>query len=188
MLTALLCALLCSHVALADDACGLARSNEPALRAIAAAATAEQLETARRAWVRDDAIVRLFFASRLAAVSPGVAADNALIHALPTREQDVALMYTFTYGCAAPESIVRFGGGAWIEQARDAVIRQRSGVRAFLMLSWLYRSNADIGASLPDDTDAVRRALPRQYSRALRSLPADVRALVLGGRELLPRQ
>jgi len=188
MFTALLCALLASDVALTDSSCGLARANEPALRAIAAATTAEQLEAARRTWVRDDPIVRLFFASRLAAVSPGVTADNALIDSLPTREQDVELMYTFTYGCDAPESIVLFGGGSWIEQARDAVSRQGRGVRAFLMLSWLYRRNADVGESLPDDTDAVRRARPKQYNRALRSLPEEVRAFVIGGRELLPRQ
>jgi len=188
MLTVLLCALLASDVAPADSSCGLARANEPALRAIATAATPEQLESARRAWVRDDPVVRLFFASRLAVVSPGVAADRALINSLPTREQDVALMYTFTYGCAAPESIVLFGGGSWIQQARDAVIRQGRGVRAFLMLSWLYRSNADVGESLPEDTDAVRRAQPKQFSRALQSLPEDARAIVLGGRELLPRQ
>ena len=188
MLTALLCALLASDVAPGDGSCGLARAHESALRALAAAATPEQLDTARRAWVRDDPIVRLFFASRLAVLSPGLVADNTLIDSLPSREQDVALMYTFTYGCTAPESIVLFGGGAWIQQARDAVIRQGRGVRAFLMLSWLYRSNADIGESLPEDTDAIRRARPKQYSRALKSLPADARAIVLGGRELLPRQ
>lgn len=56
------------------------------------------------------------------------------------------------------------------------------------MLTWLYRGNADVGESLPDSIEAVRSALPAEYSRALKSLPAEVRAMVIGGRELLPSQ
>ena len=188
MLAMLLLAFLISADALVEGPCGLPRANEPALRSIAAATNRAQLQSARSRWASDDPIARLFVASRIAELSPGVDSDDALIDALPNREDTVTLMYSFTLGCSAPESIVLFGGGSWIQQARDAVIRQRRGVRAFLMLTWLYRGNADVGESLPDSIEAVRLALPAEYSRALKSLPAEVRAMVIGGRELLPSQ
>jgi hypothetical protein len=171
----------------ASEGCGDRLVNRSVLIAMATAGDARALRLEYRRATNPDPTTRLFFASRLLTLEPNGVAERRLVDAIPTRSTDLEVLYGFTYpDCSVPAVLSAFGGGAWISQAREAVIHQRKGVRAFLMLVWLYRMNADIGEMLPEEVQAVEHALPTEFRRAFKSLPHHVQELIEGGRELLP--
>jgi hypothetical protein len=170
-----------------DEDCGKRFANRPILIAMATAGNEAALRLAYRKVAKPDPITRLFFASRLMALGPSGVAERQLVDSIPAGSVELDHMYRFSYpGCSLPGTLSEFGGGAWLSQAREAVIHQRKGVRRFLMLTWLYRMNADIGEMLPQEVRAIEEALPKEFKRAFKSLPHSVQALIEGGRELSP--
>ena len=173
----------------ANPACFPWLVEKDALVNLATAASAAELRARFKTMIAPDRITNLFYAVCLAELEPGKSSDLQVISAIPSAELDLDVMYSFSDpNCDVPKKIAQFGGGGWLESAKQAVVRQARGLHEFLMLAWLYRSNAEIGELLPGYIDEIRRRRPREFDEAFRNLPQEVRKEIEEGRMLLPAE
>ncbi len=189
MLSAIGFLLVMTAVPPVNPACFPWLIEKDALVSLATASSAAELRARFKTIIAPDRITSLFFAVRLAEFDPGRTSDLQVISAIPTAELDLHVMYNFSDpNCDVPEKIAQFGGGGWLESAQQAVVRQTRGLREFLMLAWLYRSNAEVGELLPGYIDDIRKRRPREFEEAFRNLPEVVRKEIEEGRTLLPAE